>query len=226
MKNFYIMILAVAVIGGGVLYFAIRGGTPALEPVELGELENAELVELAQPAYVFGDPDAPMTIMEFADYQCNACMRFAVMVKPEMDAAYISTGRAKLVFHDFPLVNLHPHAFLAARAARCAGDQDRYPGYHDLIFGTQNEWSPMPGATDYFKDLAEQLALDTGTFNDCLDSDRHAEVVTANMMLGQAFRVDATPTLFVHPGTPPVFRLGGARFLDIQEALESGGPEN
>ncbi len=226
MKNFYLIILAVAVIGGGVLFFAIRGGTPAVEPVELGELDNAELIELAQPAHVFGDPDAPMTIMEFADYQCNGCMRFAVMVKPEVDAAYISTGKAKLVFHDFPLMNLHAHAFLAARAARCAGDQERYAGYHDLVFATQNEWSTMESATGHFKDLAEQLDLDTRTFNDCLDSDRHADVVTANMRLGQAFGVDATPTLFVHPGAPPVYRLGGARFLDIQEALESGGPEN
>ena len=226
MKNFYIMILAVAVIGAGVVFFAIRGGTPAMEPVELGELGNAELIELAQPAHVFGDPNAPMTIMEFADYQCSGWRIFAVMVKPEVDAAYISTGRAKLVLHDFPIMSLHPHAFLAARAARCAGDQQRYPEYHDRIFDTQNDWSPMSSATGHFKDLAEQLGLDTGTFNDCLDSDRHAEVVTANMKLGEAFRVNSTPTLFVHRGSPPVFQLGGARFLDIQAAMEGDGTEN
>ena len=226
MKNFYIMILAVAVIGAGVVLYAIRGGTPAMEPVELGELNNAELIELAQPAHVFGDPEAPMTIMEFADYQCNACMRFAVMVKPEVDAAYISTGRAKLVLHDFPIISIHPHAFLAARAARCAGDQERYPEYHDLIFGTQNEWFEMPSATGHFKELAEQLGLDARTFNDCLDSDRHAEVVTANLRLGEAFQVTSTPTLFVHRGSPPVYQLGGARFLDIQAAMEGDGTEN
>lgn len=226
MKNFYIIILAVAVVGGGVLYYAIRGGTPTLEPVELGELENAELIELAQPAYVYGDPDAPVTIMEFADYQCGVCKRFAVMVKPQVDAAYISTGRAKLVLHDFPLLGLHPHAFLAARAARCAGDQDLYPEYHDLLFDTQNDWFEMASATGHFKDLAKQLELDTGDFNGCLDSDRHAEVVTANMRLGQAFGVTGTPTLFIHPGEPPVYRLGGSGFLDIQQAMEPDSVEN
>ena len=100
MKNFYIIIVAVGVVGGGVLYYAMSGGTPTLEPVELGELDNAELIELAQPAYVFGDPDAPVTIMEFADYQCPACKRFAVMVKPQVDAEYIESGQAKLVLHD------------------------------------------------------------------------------------------------------------------------------
>ena len=221
MKNFYIIILAVAVVGGGVLFYAMRGGTPALVPIDLGELEGAELIELAQPAHVFGDPDAPVTIMEFADYQCPACGIFGQFVKPQVDLAYINNGQAKLVFHDFPL-SQHPHAFLAARAARCAGDQDRYPEYHDLIFNTQNDWSPMTSATGHFNDLADDLELDTRAFRDCLESDRHAEVVSANIMLGQAFRVGTTPTLFVHKGSRPVYRLGGAGFLDIQQAIESG----
>lgn len=226
MKNFYIIILAVAVIGAGVVFYAIRGGSPALEPVELGDLGNAELLELAQPAHVFGEPDAPITIMEFADYQCSGCMRFAGLVKPQVDAAYISTGRARLVFHDFPLINLHAHAFLAARAARCAGDQDRYADYHDLIFDTQNGWSVMESATGHFKELAGQLELDTDAFSDCLDSDRHADVVTANMRLGQAAGVNSTPTLFIHLGGGQAYQLGGAGFLDIQRAIESAGSEN
>ena len=226
MKNFYIIIVAVAVVGGGVLYYAMSGGTPTLEPVELGELDNAELIELAQPAYVFGDPDAPVTIMEFADYQCPVCKRFGLFDKPQVDAEFISSGQAKLVLHDFPMLDLHPHAFLAARAARCGGDQDRYPEYHDLVFDTQEEWSPMASAAGYFKDLAAQLELDTDAFNGCLDSDRHARVVSANMMLGQAFQVNGTPTLFVHRGGPPVYRLGGSRFLDVKQAVESAGGGN
>lgn len=222
MKNFYIIILAVAVIGAGVVYYAIRGGTPTVEPVELGEMELDALVELAQPAHIFGDRDAPVTIMEFADYQCNGCMRFAVMIKPQVDAAYISSGRAKLVFHDFPLVGRHAHAFLAARAARCAGDQDRYAEYHDLIFRSQNDWSVMESAAGHFKDLAEQAGLDTEGFDACLDSDRHAEVVSANIRLGQAMGVNSTPTLLIHRGTGGLLRLGGVGFLDIQQAIESG----
>ncbi len=223
MKNFYIIILAVAVVGGGVLYYAIGGGTPAVEPVEVSD---AELTELAKPAYVYGDPDAPFTIMEFADYQCGSCKRFAVMVKPQVDEEYISSGRAKLEIYDFPLVNLHPHAFLAARAARCAGDQDLYPEYHDLLFDTQNDWFEMASAVGHFKDLAKQLDLDARAFNGCLDSDRHAKGVSANMELGQASGVNSTPTLFVHEGGPPVYRLGGAGFLDIQRFMETDGAEN
>ena len=220
MKNFYIAILAVAVIGGGVLFYAMRGGGAAVEPVDLGDLEQQELIDMAQPAGVYGDPDAPVSIMEFGDYQCGACKQFGLFVKPQVDAAYIRTGQAKLVFHDFPVF---PHAFLAARAVRCAGDQDRYFDYHDLVLRTQEDWSPMKSVIGHFDGLADELQLDTQAFGDCLRSDRHADVVTANLRLGRALGVRGTPTLFVHRGGPPVVRLGGSGFQDIQQAIEGDG---
>lgn len=221
MRNFYIIILAVAAAGGVVLYYAMRGGTPVVEPVDLGDLEQQELIALAQPAGVYGDPDAPVTIMEFADYQCGACKQFGLFVKPQVDLAYIDTGRAKLVLHDFPI--LSPHAFVAARAARCAGDQDRYFEYHDQVFHTQEDWAPLSSAVGHFKDLAKELQLDTRDFNACLQSDRHADVVTANMRLGDALGVTGTPTLFVHRGGSDVVRLGGSGFLDVEHAIEGDG---
>jgi len=223
MRKFYIIILAVAVTGGGVLYYAMRGGSPAVEPVDLGEMEQQELIALAQPAGVYGDPDAPVTIMEFADYQCGACKQFGLFVKPQVDAAYIDTGRAKLVFHDFPILSLHAHAFVAARAARCAGDQERYFEYHDRVFHTQEDWAPLSSAVGHFKDLAKELQLDTQDFNACLQSDRHADVVTANMRLGDALGVSGTPALFVHREGSGVVRLGGSGFLDVQHAIEGDG---
>ena len=222
MRNFYIIILAVAVVGGGVLLYAMRGGSVAVEPVDLGELEQQEVIDMAQPAGVYGDPDAPVTIMEFVDYQCGACKQFGLFIKPQVDAEYIRTGEARLVVHDYPRL---PHAFLAARAVRCAGDQDRYFEYHDQMLYTQEEWSPMKSVTGYFNDLAKELQLDTQAFGDCLGSDRHADVVSANLRLGEAMRVTGTPTLFVHRGGPPVMRLGGSGFLDIRQAIE-GEAEN
>lgn len=223
MRNFYIIIVAVALIGGGVLLYAMRGGSAAVEPVELGELEQQDLIGMAQPAGVYGDPDAPITIMEFVDYQCPKCKEFGLFVKPQVDVAYIRTGQARLVVHDFPLLALHPHAFVAARAARCAGDQDRYFEYHDLVFETQDDWSPMGNAIGHFNGLADELELDAQAFRDCLESDRHAKVVTANMKLGLALGVGGTPTLLVHRGGPPVVRLGGSGFLDVQQAIEGDG---
>lgn len=221
-KRFY-AVLAGAAVGGAVALLALllRGGGNAVsEPVELGEIEDRELIALAQ-GIVHGDPDAPITIMEFGDYQCPACGQFAQIVKPRLDLAYIQTGQAKLVFYDFPL-SAHPHSFLAARAARCAGDQGRYFEYHDAVFRTQREWSPMRNAAGHFRDLAEETGLDEDAFRACLDSDRHADVVTANLQLGQRLDVGGTPTVFVRREGAPAQRLGGFQFLDVQRAIEAG----
>lgn len=218
LKKFYLALGAVAVLGAVFLFRAMGGGEATSEPVDLGEIEDQQLLELAQ-GEVWGDPEAPITIMEFGDYQCPACRHFALQVKPQLDLAYITTGQAKLVYHDFPLEQ-HPHAFLAARAARCAGDQDRYHDYHDAIFRTQQRWSARRDAAGHFRELASELGLDTGAFRACLESDRHADVVTANRELGVRLRVGGTPTIFVHDGVNPAERLGGIQFLDIQRAME------
>ena len=169
---------------------------------------------------MYGDPNAPVTIMEFGDYQCNVCKRFALFDKLQIDRAYIESGQAKLEFYDFPIMSLHRHAFLAARAVRCAGEQDRYFEYHDVVFQTQEDWFPMDNVTGHFNDLAKELQLDQRDFDACLKSDRYADVVSANLRLGQLMGVTGTPALFVHRGGRPVYRLGGSGFLDVQQAIE------
>lgn len=222
LKWFYVALAGAAAVGAVMLMLSLRGGQAASEPQDLGELADQDLVDLAQ-GIVYGDPAAPITIMEFGDYQCPACGQFAQLVKPRLDFAYIETGQAKLVFHDFPLP-AHPHSFLAARAARCAGDQDRYFEYHDAVFQTQREWSPMRDATGHFVGLADETGLDEDAFRECLESNRHADVVSANLRLGQLLGVGGTPTIFVHHGgNGPAQRLGNFQFLDIQRAIDAGG---
>ena len=222
MRTFYLVFGGVAVVGAGIVYYAIRGGgSGAVFPVELGEMDQQELIELARPAGVYGDTAAPITVMEFGDYQCPACRHFGLFVKPQLADAYISTGKAKLEYYDFPLTVPHPHAFLAARAARCAGDQGLYFEYHDRVFATQEEWSPLGSAFGHLRDLADELEMDRDAFRDCLRSDRHAEVVSANMRLGEELRVAGTPAVFVYRGGPPLLNLGGSSFLDLQTAIDS-----
>lgn len=222
MKRFYVIIGVVAVGGIAVVGFALRGGSSAAsEPVDLGDIANEDLVALAQ-GMVYGNPDAPATIMEFGNYQCPACQTFALQIKPQVDLAYIETGQAKFVYYDFPNPGF-PHSFLAARAARCAGDQDRYFEYHDAVYSTQQSWSRPDSPFGHFNDLAEQVGLDTEAFETCLDSDRHADVVTANLTLAQMLGAPGTPTIFVHrEGEGGAQRLGGFQFIDIQQAMEAG----
>ncbi len=171
----------------------------ARSSVEVEYDSPQELVELAQGVSV-GNPEAPVTIIEFGDYQCPACQNFFRQAKPILDVSYIQPGRVQFVFYDFPLEATHPNAFLAARAARCAGDQDRYWEYHDRLFQDQISWSVQADPVGDFVGYAEDLGLNRDTFRSCLRSDRHAEVVSANQLLGLQLGAQSTPTVLLDKG--------------------------
>ena len=205
MKKLYIILAAVAVIGIGAVGYSVGsgGGGAVSEPIALEGLEDVNrLVELAQ-GVTKGDPNATVTIIEFGDFQCPACQQFATMVKPQMELALIESGKAKFVFYDWPIIEAHQHAFLAARAARCAGDQGKYWEYHDNLYRNQPRWATTTDGVGTFVGYAGDLQLDRGEFESCLRSDRYADVVTANMELGIQLGVRGTPTIIVEQGGVP-----------------------
>lgn len=224
MGKFYWVLGVVAVVGLGLVGYSVGSstlGTAATEPVDMEGLDDMEnLVAMAQ-GVTKGDPDAPITIVEFADYQCPGCGGFAVGVKPQVDAAYINTGKAKFVFYDYPLISIHPHAFIAARAGRCANDQGRFWEYHDLIFRNQSAWSSQQQVMDDFVDFAEQVGADRGAFEECLRSDAHAETVTANMHLAEALGISGTPTIMVSRGQGMARRLQDNGFASIRAVVDA-----
>ena len=204
LKAFYMVLGATALIAAVALGWSSLGGagSTATEPINsivLGEIENEELVALAT-GVERGDPDAPITILEFGDFQCPACQQFATFVKPQIDLAYVDEGVVRFVYHDYPA---HIHSFLASRAARCAldqGEQYFWP-YHDQLFAHQSTWGVSQGPPmNAFEDYAETIGLNAGDFSTCLESDRHAEVVSANLRLGMELGVQGTPSIFMSSG--------------------------
>ena len=178
-----------------------------------------ELLDLAQ-GVVSGDPNAPITIMEFADYQCPSCQAFAQQVKPFIDLSYVQEGRANIIFYDFPLSEIHPNAFLAARAARCAGDQDAYWSYHDRLFQTQPQWSTRADPAGEFVGYAQALGLNRDEFRGCLRSDRHADVVSANRILGEQLGVQGTPTVLMDTGAGRAIQVADWGVDGLRRALD------
>ncbi len=219
MKKFYGALGAVAVAGAVAVWYGMRGGGAAVvEPVELGELEDREILDRA-PFKEAGDADAAVTIIEFGDYQCPSCRVFATAEKALIDLTYVETGIAKFQYRDFPLEQ-HAHAFLAARASWCADDQDQYWPYHDALFRTQREWTGTGNAVRFFSRLAGEIGLDSRDFRRCLASDRHAEAVTASVMLGQRLGVRGTPTVIVDRGDGRWMTLPSSEFPQIQAVVE------
>ncbi len=221
MKKLYIVLAAVAVIGIGAVGISVGsgGGAAVTSPVPVEGLDDPErLVELAQ-GMTKGDESATVTVIEFGDYQCPACQAFAMQVKPQVELAYVESGQVKFVYYDWPIVTGHPNAFLAARASRCAADQGMYWEYHDNLFRNQARWAPLTNPVSTFVEYAETLGLNEGDFRSCLNSDRHAELVTANMELGNQLGVNGTPSIYVEQGGSA--RRVGADFQTLSQYIES-----
>ena len=130
----------------------------------------------------------------------------------------MASGEVKFVFYDFPLISIHPNAFLAARAARCSDEQDGYWEYHETLFRNQARWATATMPSSAFEDYAEEVGLDGGTFSACLNSDKYADVVSANMELGTRMGVNGTPTVMVN-ANGNLRRINSNDFQSISSAI-------
>jgi protein-disulfide isomerase len=144
----------------------------------------------ADPARLRGDPNAPVTIVEFSDFSCPFC-RKAESILPEVLAKY--PGQVKLGYRDFPLDALHPQAELAAEASRCAEEQGKYWEYHDLLFAR-----PDKQTSDVLLDDARTLKLDDQKFSACLSSGRYKAQVQQDIQMGDRAGMVATPGFFIN----------------------------
>ena len=136
---------------------------------------------------ILGDKDAPLTLIEFSDYQCAFCGRFSRDILPWIKREYIDTGKVRYVFRDYPLP-FHKNSMKAAEAAQCAGDQGRYWEMHDLIF--ENQQTMESGD---LKGFAERIGLDIEAFSTCLDTNRYAGEVRKDVEAGRRAGVGVTP---------------------------------
>lgn len=142
------------------------------------------------PARLKGDPGAPITIVEFADFQCPFCNRVEPMLKDVL-AKY--PGKVKLAYRDFPLAPIHPHAELAAEASRCALAQGKYWEMHDAMYADQAKLDEVALVQN-----AAGLGMDEKSFASCLKSGKYKEPVQQDLQAGSEAGVNATPTFFVN----------------------------
>ena len=149
-------------------------------------------------AYAIGDPNAPITIVEYTDYQCPYCSRHFEQTFSQLKENYIDTGVVYYVFKDFPLTQIHPQAVLAANAARCAGEQEAYPAMHDALFVNQAEWNGRSDAEALFNQYATNMGLDEEQFASCLANRTYEESVYDDLNEGAGFGIDGTPAFFLN----------------------------
>jgi protein-disulfide isomerase len=137
-----------------------------------------------------GPRDAPVTIVEFSDFQCPFCKTVVATLK-QLTAQY--SDRVRWVFRDFPIAGLHPEAQRAHEAARCAGEQGKFWPYHDLLFERAPEVSPAA-----LRAYAAQVGAEAAAFSQCLESGKHRAAVNADIETGTRLGVTGTPTFFIN----------------------------
>ena len=158
--------------------------------VQLAVPSAARLPVDASKGFVRGNKAAPVTIVEFSDFQCPCCKRATPIVKQVLEHY---PGKVKWVFRDFPIASLHPDAPKAAEAARCAAEQGKFWEYHDVLF----EKAPQLSIEE-LKRYAKDLKLDSAAFAKCLDSGKQAAAVKADIEQGDRLGITGTPTFFIN----------------------------
>lgn len=178
------------------------GGTQdsGVPEVDVDTLEVVD-VSVDDDPYL-GDADAPVTIVEFSDFQCPYCRSFYDETYGQLKEDYIDTGKVKLVYRDFPLSG-HAQANLAAQAAECVAknqsatkNSENYFEYHDWLFENVSMWSGKDDAEEIFITAAkDNLGLDIRT---CLENGETADEVNADLTAGRGYGVTGTPSFFIN----------------------------
>ena len=226
-----VVVLAISVFTGGFGGISsITGGIVSddanepirvvLNPEQPQPVPSAPTVPVVPPSVVevdignspvLGDEDAPVTIIEFSDFECPFCAKWNLETKGQIEEQYINTGKVKLVYMHYPL-SFHPQAEPAALASECAYEQGKFWEFHDLIFENQRVISDAN-----YKKWAADLGLDQAQFDDCYDSKKYQADVQDDFNKGQRAGVRGTPGFFVNG------RLvsGAQPFSVFQQAIEA-----
>ena len=174
---------------------------------------------------IMGNPNAPITIIEFSDFQCPFCARFHTQTLPLILEEYIDHGKVKLVFRDFPIQSIHPNALPASIAAECANEQGKFREMHDMLFEKQNKWNKLStaDAISLFSKYASDIQLEQGVFDTCLTSGKYIEEIKNDLDDGRKYGVSGTPGFFVGNDEIGYVELKGAqpfesfkKVIDIQ----------
>jgi protein-disulfide isomerase len=144
----------------------------------------------------YGAEDAPVVVVEYADFQCPYCRQFAEGPGQQLKADYADQGQVRFVYRHFAFIG--EESIWAAEAAECANEQDRFWEYHDKLFDEQSAENQGAFSKDNLKRFAADLGLDTGQFNECLDAGRYRSVVQDEIEEAQRRRISSTPSVLVN----------------------------
>ena len=207
-KGIIVGVIVVAIVTG----ISVSYHSPSSETVNLDMGRTHGTISTAMGSPILGDPSAPITIVEFGDYQCERCYEWFHETKPSIVQDYIDTGKANLVFVD--LAFLGKDSIPASMATYCAEDQEMYWEYHDLLYNFQEHVDNGWANSERLKAFAFSLGLDKNLFESCLDSEKYSKRVQYNIQQARENGVRGTPGFFI-VGPNGQQQIGGAQPFSV-----------
>jgi len=193
-RAFYLLVAVIAI--GGVAWLTYQS-TRANDVVAASPVDTT-LPKVQSEGYVMGSSTARLEVTEFGDFECPACGHFSTITEPDIRKKFVNTGLVRWRFIDFPL-SVHRNTWQASRAAACADEQGRFWDFHDYLYQTQDQWNGevTDNPDKFMKQAGRQLGLDASKFDQCIDSKKYQAKIQAHLALGDARKVNSTPTFVI-----------------------------
>jgi protein-disulfide isomerase len=239
-KSRKMAIIAMAAVGilvaGSVTAFVTMGANSQPAQQMTGEqITTALLSPSVAGAPALGSADAPITIVEFGDYQCTWCTRFHQDTKDPLVANFVDTGKVRFLFKDFPIHDRS--SWLAAEASYCAADQGKYWEFHDRVYdeaaylyenrlaGENSGWITKASLNQYASDIG---VADDDAFSECLDSGKYSALIQQNYNLARTISLDSTPNFIIlgSDGSDPTLFRGAFSYSAFEEQIEKSLASN
>ena len=222
--NRYLLISALIVVPI-VMFFVGAGGLsiydksepePLVPPLPSSTLD----IILGNGSPILGDSNAPITLVEFGDYQCHFCNVFFHSTESDIVEEYIEKGKVRMIFKDYNIIG--PDSINASHAAHCAADQGLFWEYHDLLYsnwtGENNGWAGFENLVIF----AEEIGLDMQQWRSCMIDKPHTDIITSSNQDARSLGLDGTPAFFVIGPDGTITRIFGAQpFATFQEIFDS-----
>lgn len=195
MNRFYLLLGGAALIGVAVFGYVLTRKPPVSIPV------NAPISITDTSGfrgYLLGDPNAPIEVTEYADFECHACQQWTAVQFPSIQERLIATGKVRWRYRDFPIDGAHRYARIAAHAAACANDQDKYWAVNKQLYTWEPAWPESRDPVSIFRGYVQKAGGDVAAWDACMTSGKYAGRIQASQNEGIKNGVGSTPTFLVN----------------------------
>jgi len=197
---------------------------PTPEMDQIGPKKITMDTFLSNGSPILGDPDAPITLVEFGDYQCHYCNVFFQSIEKDIVKNYVDTGKVKIIFKDYNIIG--EDSVIASQGAHCANDQGLFWEYHDILYsnwtGENNGWA----SSENLAIFAQQIGLNINTWSECMNKGSHSQIILKSNDDARTLQLTGTPAFFIINSEGEVSKLFGAQPFEVFKKIFDEQLEN